>query len=49
MKPFRTIGIAFSMTFLALFGLLFLFMAAPGQAETRAYSFKDQDGVPITG
>ena len=49
MKPFRSIGIALSMTFLALIGLIFLFMAVPGQAETSAVSFKDQDSIPITG
>ncbi|MBE2223088.1 MAG: hypothetical protein IAF02_16215 [Anaerolineae bacterium] len=49
MKPFRSISIAVSMTFLALIGLVFLLMAVPGQAETSAVTFKDQDGVPITG
>lgn len=49
MKPFRSLSIAFSLTILALIGLIFLFRAVPGRAETSAVTFKDQGGVPITG
>ena len=49
MKSIRSFSIIFGLLILALIGLLSLLMTRPGRAETNAVTFKDQDGVPITG
>ena len=49
MKSIRSVTILLMSTFVGLMGFIFLFMAAPGQAEPAAVSFRDDDNVPITG
>ena len=49
MKPIRSLSIILGIVLFGLTSLILLFLAEPGQAETTAFTFKDQDGVPITG
>lgn len=46
----RLLVTTFTVSFLGLLGFIFLFTAAPrSQAQPSAVTFKNQDGVPITG
>ncbi|MFO7678732.1 MAG: hypothetical protein R6X34_01655 [Chloroflexota bacterium] len=49
MKSIRSLSIILAMILFGITGLILLFLASPGQAETSAFTFKDQDGVPVTG